>query len=597
MNALRQILTIALAALVLLAPVRASEHDVPQQFAFTQAELDAMLAPIALYPDALLSQILMASTYPLEVVEAARWSRDNPGLEGEAAVDAVADRDWDPSVQALVAFPRVLERMDEDLEWTRDLGDAFLAQEGEVLASVQGLRRRADEAGSLDGVEHIVVEREREVIYIEPANPRVVYVPWYDPWVIYGSWWWPRYPPIVWLAPSFHFGFGFAHFYWGPSIHISPLFYYSRFDWHRRHVVILDVYASFPQQVTVHATLRSSDFSDATPWRHDARRRHGVAYRDPVRQQRYERERVDLIESRLATERRPDRERSRTFDAPRLQEQQVERTRDSEQNRRTEQRVERQRGAEPERRTEQRVERQRGAEPERRTEQRVERQRGAEPERRTEQRVERQRGAEPERRTEQRVERQRGAEPVRRTEQRVERPRGAEPVRRTEQRVERPRGMQGGNVKRETREATTVPRVERRLAAPGNSRQRAPVIERSVERRAAPAETTRRSTPDRGRTAVTRTERQPPQAAARASQPQATAPRQAAPTRRTDQGVASAPARPPAVRNERRAEPLAAPSERQASQGSDRRAEVAPRDDRGRGGRPSRDGGIGNRRN
>jgi hypothetical protein len=576
MNALRRILTIALAALVLLAPVRASEHDVPQQFAFTQAELDAMLAPIALYPDSLLSQILMASTYPLEVVEAARWSRDNPGLEGEAAVDAVADRDWDPSVKALVAFPRVLERMDEDLEWTRDLGDAFLAQEDEVLDSVQGLRRRADEAGSLDEVEHVVVEREREVIYIEPANPRVVYVPWYDPWVIYGSWWWPGYAPVVWLAPGFHFGF--THFYWGPSIHISPLFYYSRFDWHRHHVVTLDIHASFPTYVTTHSTLRSGDFSDAKPWRHDPSHRLGVSYRDPVRQQRYERKRVDLIESRIAAERRGERQRG------------------AEPERRTEQRVERQRGAEPERRTEQRIERQRGAQPERRTERRVERQRGAEPERRTEQRIERQRGTQPERRTEQRVERQRGAEPERRTEQRIERQRGAQPERRTERRDDgdrvrndtvRPRADRGGNIRRETRDAPSASRVERRLAAPGNSRERAPVSERAVERRGAPADAARRSAPDRGRTAVTRSERERPQAAA---------PRQAAPTRRTDQGVASAPARRPSVRNERRAEPPEDSSGRQAWRGYDQRAEVVPRDDRGRGSRPSRGGGFGSRR-
>jgi hypothetical protein len=512
MNALRRILTIALAALVLLAPVRASEHDVPQQFAFTQAELDAMLAPIALYPDSLLSQILMASTYPLEVVEAARWSRDNPGLEGEAAVDAVADRDWDPSVKALVAFPRVLERMDEDLEWTRDLGDAFLAQEDEVLDSVQGLRRRADEAGSLDEVEHVVVEREREVIYIEPANPRVVYVPWYDPWVIYGSWWWPGYAPVVWLAPGFHFGF--THFYWGPSIHISPLFYYSRFDWHRHHVVTLDIHASFPTYVTTHSTLRSGDFSDAKPWRHDPSHRLGVSYRDPVRQQRYERKRVDLIESRIAAERRGER------------------------------------------------------------------QRGAEPERRTEQRVERQRGAEPERRTEQRIERQRGAQPERRTERRDD----GDRVRND---TVRPRADRGGNIRRETRDAPSASRVERRLAAPGNSRERAPVSERAVERRGAPADAARRSAPDRGRTAVTRSERERPQAAA---------PRQAAPTRRTDQGVASAPARRPSVRNERRAEPPEDSSGRQAWRGYDQRAEVVPRDDRGRGSRPSRGGGFGSRR-
>jgi hypothetical protein len=108
---------------------------------FRQAELDQMLAPVALYPDALLSQMLMASTYPLEVVQAARWSRANPGLKGQSAVDAVERMDWDPSVKSLTAFPQVLSMMDEKLEWTERLGEAFLAQQADVMAAVQELRR------------------------------------------------------------------------------------------------------------------------------------------------------------------------------------------------------------------------------------------------------------------------------------------------------------------------------------------------------------------------------------------------------------------------------------------------------------------------
>src|SRR6056297_3637608 len=114
---------------------------------FSEAELDQLLAPIALYPDALLSQVLIAATYPLEIVSAARWSRDNPDLDGENAVAAVADRDWDPSVKALVAFPDLLARLDQDLEWTRNLGDAVLLQEQDVMDSIQFLRARAGRAG------------------------------------------------------------------------------------------------------------------------------------------------------------------------------------------------------------------------------------------------------------------------------------------------------------------------------------------------------------------------------------------------------------------------------------------------------------------
>src|SRR5690606_6173300 len=146
---------------------------------------------IALYPDALLSQVLIAATYPLEIVEAARWSRQNPQLSGEEAVAAVAEQGWDPSVTSLVAFPDLLARMDEDLEWTRKLGDAMLYQETQVMDSIQFLRARADATGTLESTEHVKVIREEKTIVIEPAQTRIVHVPYYDPYVVYGTWWWP----------------------------------------------------------------------------------------------------------------------------------------------------------------------------------------------------------------------------------------------------------------------------------------------------------------------------------------------------------------------------------------------------------------------
>src|SRR5688572_16533008 len=127
----------------------AQERPAQDRPTFRQEQLDQMLAPIALHPDPLLSQILMAATYPLEVVQAARWSRANPNLKGEAAVKAVESRDWDPSVKSLVAFPEVLAMMDEHLEWTERLGEAFLAQQAQVMDTIQGLRQRADAAGNL----------------------------------------------------------------------------------------------------------------------------------------------------------------------------------------------------------------------------------------------------------------------------------------------------------------------------------------------------------------------------------------------------------------------------------------------------------------
>src|SRR5690606_33496076 len=179
------------------APTQEQESDPPAQI-YSEAELDQMLAPIALYPDALLSQILMAATYPLEIVQAARWSRANPGLEGETAVKAAAGETWDPSVKSLVAFPQILQTMDEKLEWTQSLGNAFLAQQTAVMDAVQRLRQRAYDAGNLQSNAHQRVEREGGDIIIRPATVEVVHVPYYDPRVVYGPWWWAGYPPVYW---------------------------------------------------------------------------------------------------------------------------------------------------------------------------------------------------------------------------------------------------------------------------------------------------------------------------------------------------------------------------------------------------------------
>jgi hypothetical protein len=189
---------------------------------FSQAELEAMVAPIALYPDALLSQILMASTYPLEIVEAARWRKANPGLKDKALEDALARQPWDPSVKSLTAFPDVLGRMNEDLRWTQKLGDAFLGQQKDLLGAVQALRQKAQAAGHLASNEQQVVKTEtqesKQVIVIEPANPQVVYVPVYQPTVVYGPWLYPAYPPYYpayWYPPGAAFVGGF---FWGVGI-------------------------------------------------------------------------------------------------------------------------------------------------------------------------------------------------------------------------------------------------------------------------------------------------------------------------------------------------------------------------------------------
>ena len=194
-------LWLALFALLLSAsfvPAASAQSAPPGGPSFTQAELDRMLAPIALYPDSLLSQILMAATYPVEVVQAARWSRANPGLKGDEAVRAAEDKDWDPSVKSLTAFPQVLAMMDENLGWTEQLGEAFLAQEPHVMETVQMLRRRAHAAGNLRSSDYVTVQQQGSVIVLEPAHPQAVYVPYYDPLVVYGPWWHPAHPPVYW---------------------------------------------------------------------------------------------------------------------------------------------------------------------------------------------------------------------------------------------------------------------------------------------------------------------------------------------------------------------------------------------------------------
>ena len=157
---------------------------------FSQQELDELLAPIALYPDALLAQVLMAATYPMEVVEAARWQKANPDLKEKALEDALEKQSWDPAVKSITAVPQVLTMMDEKLDWTQKLGDAFLAQQAEVMQTVQNLRTKADEAGNLESSPEQTVKKETEagqtIVIIESPQPETVYVPVYNPVTIYG---------------------------------------------------------------------------------------------------------------------------------------------------------------------------------------------------------------------------------------------------------------------------------------------------------------------------------------------------------------------------------------------------------------------------
>lgn len=186
---------------------------------YTAAQLDQWTAPIALYPDALLSQILMASTYPSNVIQAAQWSQDNPKLQGDAAIQAVSSQPWDASVKSLVAFPQLMSLLGGNPEWVQNLGNAFLAQPKDVMGSVQRLRALAQQTGALKSSPQQTVSVEKKsapvqsttaaaiapasptIIKIEPANPQVVYVPTYNPSTVYGAWPNASYPP-VYLPPS-----------------------------------------------------------------------------------------------------------------------------------------------------------------------------------------------------------------------------------------------------------------------------------------------------------------------------------------------------------------------------------------------------------
>ncbi|WP_244848954.1 DUF3300 domain-containing protein [Caballeronia sp. SL2Y3] len=200
-------------------------------------QIDALVAPIALYPDALLAQVLMASTYPQDIQAAAQWSKANPNIKGDDAVKAVQSEPWDPSVQLLVAFPQALATMASKPDWVTQLGNAFIAQSGDVMDSVQRLRRAAQSAGNLKSSEQQKVVVEQSTIQIVPANPQVVYVPTYNPTVVYGAWPYPAYPPVyVPPPPGYAIASGFAAgLAFGTGVAVANALW-GDCDWGRRDV-------------------------------------------------------------------------------------------------------------------------------------------------------------------------------------------------------------------------------------------------------------------------------------------------------------------------------------------------------------------------
>jgi uncharacterized membrane protein YgcG len=206
----------------------------------TPEQLQQLVAPIALYPDALVAQVLASSTYPDQIVEADRWIQQHPDLEGEQLGKEVDKQPWDPSVKALAEFPSVLANMDKNLSWTSSLGDAYVNQSADVMNAVQVMRKRAQQAGNLASTDQEKVSDEGQNVVIEPTDPEVVYVPEYDPWLVYGGpvvawpgWYW--YPGLYLNGPGLAFGLGFGigffgGFGWGWG--------HWGWDWH--HGVLFD---------------------------------------------------------------------------------------------------------------------------------------------------------------------------------------------------------------------------------------------------------------------------------------------------------------------------------------------------------------------
>ena len=250
----------------------------PQQQSLDAGQLDQLVAPIALYPDPLLAQVLMASTYPLEIVQADRWAKANKSLKGDALTAALDKQDWDASVKQLVSTPTVLAMMNDKLDWTQALGDAVLAQQADVMDAIQRLRAKAQANGKLETTKQqkvtVTQDQGSPVIEIEPASPEVVYVPYYDPGVVYGAWPYPAYPPYYFPPPAgWVVGGAIATgLAWGAAYAIGHEIW-DDFDWHHGNIDV-----DIDRNVNIDANRNFNK------WEHNSYHRRGVAYdNDAVR--------------------------------------------------------------------------------------------------------------------------------------------------------------------------------------------------------------------------------------------------------------------------------------------------------------------------
>ena len=253
-----------------------------QAGSLSMPELQSLIAPIALYPDALLSQMLIASTYPLEIAEAANWLRSNSHMSSAALQDALKPQAWDNSVKSLVTFPDALNMLGNKLDWTQKLGDAYLAQPKDLMQAVQALRTKAKQAGNLQTSQQINVTTDPESnIIIVPANPQVVYVPTYNPMMVYGGWGYPAYPPY----PVYNPAWGFMAFGAGMAVGAAL---WAQPHWGSGSITINNAnFNNFNGRYNSLANQASNRVGADSTWAHDVAHRDGVPYGSSALNNRY----------------------------------------------------------------------------------------------------------------------------------------------------------------------------------------------------------------------------------------------------------------------------------------------------------------------
>ena len=271
-------------------------------------QLDSLVAPIALYPDPLLAQTLAASTYPLELIQLQQWLAKNSGLKDKALADAAAKQPWDPSIQAMAALPDLVKRLADDIQWTTDLGNAFLAQQNDLMDAVQRMRKKAQDTGNLKSTEQQKVEAKvvdnKSVIIVEQANPQVVYVPSYDPVVVYGP---PIYPyPPIYYPPAGYYAAGMAISF-GVGLAIGAAWgggWGWGCGWGGNNTININNNNNYIRNSNINGGNRNNIGNGNSSWKHNPQHRGGAPYRDQATAGRFGgTTRGDSLSNRQATAR------------------------------------------------------------------------------------------------------------------------------------------------------------------------------------------------------------------------------------------------------------------------------------------------------